>query len=69
MFKESLKNKTGQLLHQAPTLVALRQMVTIRTSFLPGSYINSQGYFCYKEIMAQHMESSLSRSRKKSVSA
>lgn len=61
--------KIGQFLHPAPALVAFCQMVTIHTSFLPGHDINPQGYFYYKEIMAQHMESSLSRSRRSLVFA
>lgn len=62
-LRRGLDIKIGQLCYPVPTSVAFCQMVTIHTSFLPGNDINARGYFCSKEIMAQHMESSLSRSR------
>lgn len=61
--------RIGQFLHPVPTFIAFCQMVTIHASFLPGNDINPWGCFCYREIMAQHRESSLSRSRRSLVFA
>lgn len=65
MFTEGLGQQNSSVIAQRPNI----------GSFLPNGHhpyivpswrdVNPQGYFCYKENMTQHMESSVSRSRSK----